>query len=58
MSLFVVQHIHDAETFPAGYPEMGPMLLQHMSEGNVAKSGAKVPGGCRPGRPSYLLPHS
>ena len=44
MSLFVVQHIHAAETCPAGHSEMGPMLLQHISEGNAAKSGIKVRG--------------
>ena len=44
MSLFVVQHIHNAEVCPAGHPQMGPMLLQHISEGNAAKSGIKIRG--------------
>ena len=44
MSLFVVQHQHPAEVCPAGHPEMGPMLLQHISSGNAAKSGIKVRG--------------
>ena len=44
MSLFVVQHIHDAEVCPASHPQMGPMLLHHISEGNAAKSGIKVRG--------------
>ena len=32
MSLFVVKHQHGAETCPAGDPQMGPMLLQHLSK--------------------------
>ena len=42
MSLFVVQHKHSAETCPAGHPEMGPMLVQHVSEENAAKFGVTV----------------
>lgn len=44
MSLFVVQHKHAAETCPAGHPQMGPMLLRHISQGNAAKFGIKVHG--------------
>ena len=44
MSLFVVQHIHDAEVCPAGHPEMGPMLLQHIAQGNAAKLGITMRG--------------
>ncbi len=42
MSLFVVQHSHAAETCPAGHPEMGPMLVQHVSQENAAKFGVTV----------------
>ena len=42
MSLFVVQHSHAAETCPAGHPEMGPMLVQHVSSENAAKFGVNV----------------
>ena len=31
MSLFVVQHKHDAEVCPARHPQMGLMLLQHIA---------------------------
>ena len=30
MSLFVAQHQHTAESCPAGHPQMGPMLVQHI----------------------------
>ena len=42
MSLFVVQHSHAAETCPAGDPEMGPMLVQHVSQEGAAKFGVTV----------------
>lgn len=42
MSLFVVQHSHAAETCPAGHPEMGPMLVQHVSAEGAAKFGVTV----------------
>ena len=44
MSLFVVQHQHPAETCPAGHPQMGPMLLQHIADANASKFGVKVRG--------------
>jgi hypothetical protein len=44
MSLFVVQHKHAAETCPAGHPEMGPMLLKHLSPKNAAGFGVKIHG--------------
>ena len=44
MSLFVVRHQHPAEQCPAGHPQMGPMLLQHVSQDKAAKSGIKVNG--------------
>ena len=42
MSLFVVQHKHSAETCPAGSPEMGPMLVQHVAPSNAARFGVTM----------------
>ena len=42
MSLFVVQHQHPAETCPAGHPEMGPMLVKHISPANAETFGVTV----------------
>ena len=42
MSLFVVRHGHSAETCPAGHPEMGPMLVQHIAPENAAKFGVNL----------------
>ena len=42
MALFVTRHQHTDETCPAGHPEMGPMLLQHLSDENVAKAGINI----------------
>ncbi len=44
MALFVVQHQHSAETCPAGDAQMGPMLLQHLSDEGAAKFGIAVRG--------------
>jgi hypothetical protein len=44
MSLFVVKHQHSAETCPAGHPEMGPMLAQHVSRQNAEKFGLNLQG--------------
>ena len=44
MSLFVVRHQHPAESCPAGHPQMGPMLLQHVGENNASKYGIKIHG--------------
>jgi hypothetical protein len=44
MSLFVVQHQHPADTCPAGHPEMGPMLLQHLSHDNASRYGIDIHG--------------
>ena len=44
MSLFVVKHQHAAETCPAGDPQMGPMLAQHVSAGNAEKYGLAIRG--------------
>ncbi len=42
MSLFVVQHVHEAEKCPAGDPEMGPMLLKIVSDQNAANYGVTI----------------
>jgi hypothetical protein len=42
MSLFVVRHQHAAETCPAGHPQMGPMLLQHLSKPNAEQFGVDI----------------
>jgi hypothetical protein len=44
MPLFVVKHEHPAETCPAGHPQMGPMLLQHVAPSNAVKFGVNVHG--------------
>ena len=42
MSLFVVKHQHSAETCPAGHPQMGPMLVQHVSPMNAEQFGVTM----------------
>lgn len=42
MSLYFVQHQHEAETCPARDPNMGNMLLQHISPVNARKFGVKL----------------
>ena len=42
MSLFVVQHVHEAEKCPAGDAEMGPMLLKIISDQNASNYGVTV----------------
>lgn len=42
MSLFVVQHKHDAETCPARDPKMGGMLLEHLGTANAQRSGVSI----------------
>ena len=44
MSLYFVRHQHDAETCPARDPNMGAMLLQHISKSNARKYGVEVHG--------------
>jgi hypothetical protein len=44
MSLFVVRHQHAAENCPAKDPQMGQMLLQHLSGPNAAKAGISING--------------
>jgi ribosomal protein L7Ae-like RNA K-turn-binding protein len=44
MSLYFVRHQHAAETCPAKNPEMGQMLLQHLSKANARKFGIELHG--------------
>ena len=44
MSLFVVRHEHSADSCPAGDPQMGPMLLKHVSQQNASQFGVTVHG--------------
>jgi uncharacterized protein DUF3303 len=42
--LFVAKHQHSAETCPAGNPQVGPMLAQHVSHGNAEQFGLNLQG--------------
>ena len=44
MSLFVAKHQHSAEACPAKDPQMGAMLLEHLSDENAAKLGISIHG--------------
>ncbi len=44
MSLYFVRHQHTAETCPAKNPEMGQMLLQHLSKASARKFGIELHG--------------
>jgi hypothetical protein len=44
MALFVAKHQHSAEVCPAGNPQVGPMLAQHVSHGNAEKFGLTLQG--------------
>jgi hypothetical protein len=44
MALFVAKHQHPAEVCPAGNPQVGPMLAQHVSHGNAEKFGLRLQG--------------
>jgi hypothetical protein len=44
MSLYFVRHQHSAETCPAKDPNMGAMLLSHISPQNARKFGIDVQG--------------
>jgi hypothetical protein len=44
MSLYFVRHQHAAETCPAKNPEMGRMLLPHLSKANARKFGIELHG--------------
>jgi hypothetical protein len=44
MSLYVVKHQHSAEVCPAGDPQIGPMLSQHVSSTNAEQHGLNLHG--------------
>ena len=44
MSLYFVRHQHNAETCPAKNPEMGQMLVQHISKPNARKFDVDILG--------------
>ena len=44
MSLFFINHQHSAETCPAKDPDMGSMLLSHISPTNARKFGVNIHG--------------
>ena len=44
MSLFVARHQHSPDACPAKDPDMGAMLVQHLSDENAAKSGITIHG--------------
>jgi len=44
MSLYFVRHQHSAETCPAKNPEMGQMLVQHVSKRNARRFGVDLIG--------------
>ena len=44
MSLYFVRHQHSPETCPAKDPEMGQMLLQHLTKTNARKFGVDLIG--------------
>ena len=44
MALFVVRHTHTADRCPAGDPDMGAMLLNHLSRPNVRQHGVEIRG--------------
>lgn len=44
MSLYFVRHQHSAESCPAKDPEMGQMLLQHLTKQNARRFGVDLIG--------------
>jgi DMSO/TMAO reductase YedYZ molybdopterin-dependent catalytic subunit len=44
MALFVVRHQHKAERCPAQDPDLGAMLLNHLSRPNVRRHGVQIQG--------------
>lgn len=44
MSLYFVRHQHNPEACPAKNPQMGQMLLQHLSKTNARKFGIELHG--------------
>ena len=55
MGVFVTKHEHDAATCPAGHPEMGPMLLQMISDDNAGKVGITVKGDAVVGGHTFFM---
>ncbi len=44
MAKFFVRHQHSADTCPARNPEMGEMLLKHISPRNALQNGVDIQG--------------
>jgi hypothetical protein len=44
VSLFVAKHQHNPEACPAKNPELGAMLLEHLSDESAAKQGISIHG--------------
>jgi DMSO/TMAO reductase YedYZ molybdopterin-dependent catalytic subunit len=44
MALFIVRHQHPAERCPVADPEMGALILNHLSRPNVRKQGVEIHG--------------
>jgi len=44
MSLYFVRHQHSSETCPSKNPEMGAMLVSHLSPMNARKFGIRIEG--------------
>ena len=44
MSLYFVRHQHSPETCPAKDPQMGEMLLQHLTKSNARRFGVDLIG--------------
>lgn len=57
MPLFVVKHQHQPETCPAGDPQVGPMLAQHVSPAGAERFGLNLHGEgvVRGGHALYLI---
>jgi len=55
LGIYVTKHQHDAASCPAGHPEMGPMLLQHLSDENAAQMGITVKGDAVVGGHSFFM---
>ena len=44
MALFMALHRHPADRCPAADPQMGSMLLRHLSPGNASDQGVTIRG--------------
>ncbi len=44
ITLFLTKHQHNGQTCPAGDAQMGPMLLQHLSDDNAPQAGINIRG--------------